>query len=505
MALPAVGDAAYPTRVELRDAMLRTIKLAFQRRGLEANVLPGSDHYIRADAIAKRLAIAFGNLEAVLATLSPLQAEGEYLEALCSVFGITRRGASKAAGYLTITVTGGASVTIPAGYQCTSQAGIKYQTTSANVGVTNGASVQVQAVSAGAAGDVAAGELVTWDSASVGFLASTAVVAAGGLANGRDEDSNEKLRERLIDRLSYPQGGGNVSQVRAWAEGTSAAIEKAYVYAAARGPGSINVALTSEGGDRAVAAIYVAEVAAAIAREQPGHASVNVKSASVQWLDIVLLAKLPLPPQAGGSGGGWRDASPWPSGSPTLGVSDGKVTGYVAGTGTATVRETTTPVVGQRIGIWDPTGGDDDDGIMREYEVATVGGVAGAWTITVVNGFAVSPLNAYISAGAFNLPDYGETFLAAMHQIGPGQLTTSTSILPRGRRQPPPDVSNPSDVTAKQLEALTSVYPEVLDLSYAARVETGTTTTRTSPAVPATTSDAPRILGLQYFAIRAST
>ena len=505
MALPAVGSSAYPTRAELRDAMLRTVKLAFQRRGLSANVLPGSDHYIRCDAVAKRLAIAYANLENVLDTLSPLDAQEEYLEALCGVFGITRRGASRAAGYVTIVVTGGGTITIPAGFQCTSAAGVKYQTTSANVAVSNGASVQVQAVNAGASTNVVAGALVSWDSASIGFLGSTATVAAGGIINGFDEDDDEKLRERLIDRLSYPQGGGNISQFRAWAEETSAAIEKAYAYAAARGPGSVDVALTSEGGTREVSSLYVAEVSAYIATQVPGHVGLNVTSVVAQELDVVLLAKLPLPPQAGGSGGGWRDATPWPSGAVTLGVSDGKVTGYVSGTGTATVRETTAPVVGQRIGVWDPTGGTDGDGTMREYEVATVGGVAGAWTITVANGFTVSPLGAYVSAGAANLADYGDTFLAAMQSLGPGEKTTSTNILPRGRRQPPPDVSNPSDATSKQLDAITSTFAEVLDLSYAARLETGTTTTRTAPSVPATTTLAPRILTLKHFAIRAST
>ena len=53
MPLPSVDDANYPTVVELRDAILRTIKLGFQRIGVDANVLEGSENYIRADAFAR--------------------------------------------------------------------------------------------------------------------------------------------------------------------------------------------------------------------------------------------------------------------------------------------------------------------------------------------------------------------------------------------------------------------------------------------------------------------
>ena len=66
MALPQVDQANYPTVSELRGALLRTIVLGYARRGIAANVLPGSDHYIRHDSIAKRAAIAFANLEATI-------------------------------------------------------------------------------------------------------------------------------------------------------------------------------------------------------------------------------------------------------------------------------------------------------------------------------------------------------------------------------------------------------------------------------------------------------
>jgi hypothetical protein len=41
-----------------------------------------------------------------------------------------------------------------------------------------------------------------------------------------------------------------------------------------------------------------------------------------------------------------------------------------------------------------------------------------------------------------------------------------------------------------------------LEVTYELRLETGTTTARTSPSVPATTADPPRILTLKYWALR---
>jgi len=169
MALPEVDQANYPTPSELRAALLRTVVLGFARRGISANVLPGSDHYIRHDALAKRASIAFANLQATIAQLSPTEATGQYLEDLASVYGVTKRAASPAAGNVAIQVSSG-TVTIPAGYVLTSPSGIKYQTTGTSVAVANGALVPVIAQEGGASSNLGAGVACTWDSASIGFL-----------------------------------------------------------------------------------------------------------------------------------------------------------------------------------------------------------------------------------------------------------------------------------------------------------------------------------------------
>lgn len=498
MALPVVGSATYPTVAEIRDTILRTIRLGFQRVGLSANVLEGSENYIRADAIARRVVHAFANNQIALQDYSPLTAQGDALTAIARVYGVEPRAPSKAAGYLVITCTG--TVTIPAGYQCTSPSGEKYQTTSVNT-VATGASVLVEAVNTGKQTDVAALATMTWDSNAVGPLQQTAKVAASGITGGENEDDQEKLRQRLISRLAFPGVGGNVSQTKAFAEQASAAVDAAYVYAAARGPSSYDVALVSDESDRSVPVTVINTVAAYLEANLPGHASVNVTTVAEQGVDVVFQATLALPATAGGAGGGWRDASPWPSGAPVAGTDDGKVTAYNAGTGTATVRTTASPAVGQSIAIWSPV-----TETLYEYTVTTIGGVSGAYTIKVQDatgavGFKVSPLSAYVSAGAHNLKSYAETIAAQFLLLGPGEKTASPEILPRGRRQPTPDQGAAQNIDNRLLGAVQNEHAE-LEITYGLRLATGTTTALTGPSVPSTTADPPRIITLQHWALR---
>jgi len=488
MALPAVGDSSYPTPGEVRDAILRTLRVLCNRRGLTINVEPGSDAYIRADAFAARVAIAIANNKIALEDSSPLDATEDALEELAGIFGVTRRPAASATGTVKIVTT--ATVTIPADFRATAPNGKKYKTITAGT-YANGASVELIAVDAGLDTDQDEGTKLTWDSASIGALNQVCTVEVGGLDGGADEDNDDRLRARLIRRLSFPAVGGNWSQVVGWAEESTSSVEAAYVYAAVRGPASYDVAITKAGGDRTLNSTTINAVRAYILAQMPGQNDLNLTSVTAQYVDVILKATLPLPVNAGGAGGGWRDAAPWPA-------ENAKITAYNVGTGIATVNSTTAPTVGANIGIWDYAGE-----TMREYTiVGPIGGGAGAWTFGVQNGFGFTPTNAYVSAGAVNLVGYTEAAMEAFAELGPGQKTTNVDIIPRGRRQPGPDVQAPTDLTIQQRRAVIEQYDEILDLEYANTYDTGTTNTRTSPSVPSTTADPPNILVVRHFAIR---
>jgi uncharacterized phage protein gp47/JayE len=496
--LPTVGVPAYPTPSEIRNSLLRTVQFAYAQVGLTANIPLGSDLYIRFDALSKRISVALANNQIARSDYSPLTAVGDALIDLLYVFGVPERPAEKATGYVTVKTT--AACTIPADYQCTGPTGTKYVTTGITLGAITGTQVQVSATEAGLEGNLAATSTVTWDSAQVGQLSQIATVASGGIDGGADADDEEAKRRRLIDRIAFPAAGGNVNQVRTWAEDASAAVLVAFVYAAVRGPGSYDVALVGSSGDGVLTTATTAIIAARILAQMPGHASLSVTSVTSQLIDMVISLALPLPVAAGGSGGGWRDASPWPT-------EDTKVTAYSATTGIATVNSTATPTAGNQIGIWDPTYINDDltTGKMVEYTilgVPAVGGGAGAWTFAVQGGFNVTPLGAYVSAGAVNLIGYADAIAAKIRALGPGEKTTSVDIMPRGRRQPGIEISYPNGLTNKLLDAVDGTFTEVEDIAYTLRVKTGTATAITSPEVPATTADPPNRLTLKYLAFR---
>jgi uncharacterized phage protein gp47/JayE len=507
VALPEVGAATYPTPNELRDIILASKRYAYARRGITVNLLPGSDHYINATIYAERVAVAIANNKVALSNFSPLTATGDELTDLAAVFGLTRRTPSPAAGFVLVYGTNGVSVTIPAEFQATSPSGLKYQTDTANTITLLGSdpltapTIAVSAVGTGADTDVDEDTILSWDSAAIGHLAPTCVVDEGGIDGGADEDDDETLRTRLLNKLADPAIGGNAAHVKEVAEEATAAVEASFVHMAARGPGSFEVVVTAAGGDRTLSAANITTVRDAVRAAFPGFAKENVTSVEAEEVDVLINLTLPLPATAGGAGGGWRDAVPWPS---TLDATLVKVTSTGPGSSmTVNATSANAPTAGRRFGIWDP-----DEGEMKEFTISSVSGVSGAYLIGIdtqlSDSMAFVVANMYVSAGAVNLTTYATEFLEAMQALGPGEKTANVDILPRAARHPSPDVSNPASISTLQLSALSGEHSEILDIEYQARYATGTTTPLTSPTVPTTTADPTKILVLNRLAFRAS-
>lgn len=492
MTVPAVAGQYYPTLEELRDSGLRALAAAAESRGLTVNVLPGSEYYLRFDALAAQMLPAFANGKLGLKAVSPLDAEGDQLIELAGVFGIAQRAAAAAAGSATVAVVSG-SVTIPAGYTCTAPDGTRYETVSAAT-VANGGAVELQAVIGGVSTNKPVGTVLRWDSASIGALRQNATVAAGGLSGGTDADSVETVRQRLLDHLASPSGGGNWSAMKLLAENASASVSRAFVYPAMQGPGSAAVAVVKSDGDRTLAQSIVNIVASAIVAGMPGHENLNATSVTAEPLDVVVRMTLPLPVFAGGVGGGWRDGTPWPNAA----SGSVKITSFNSGTGEITTNAAALNglAVGNHIGIWVP-----DDETMYEYTVATAA-VSGTVKITVVGGFAADYSGAYISAGAENLTAYAAEALTAFQALGPGEKTASLHLLPRSLRKPAPATVAPAELGSRLLGDIQAAHDEVISLEYQHRYTTGTTTTKTEPTVPAATTDPPGILTLEYLAFQ---
>lgn len=493
----AVQDELYPTPAQIRDAILRAIAYEYAKSGLVANVLPGSDHFVRAEKLANRVSIAIANGQLARRNFSPLTATGAELVALAAVFGVFPRLASSAAGALIIRCVG--TVIIPSLFQCISSAGQLYQTIALATRTTL-QTVDVIAVGTGTQTNLAADAKVQWTSGAIATLNPIATVDSAGLTGGKNSDDDEALRARLLFKLAFPPVGGNWAQVVEWGTEASAAVEATYVYPAARGPAAYDVACTKAGGDRTLPLATLNIIRAYIASKMPGQNDLGLTSVTAQLIDVTIVASLPLPLISGGQGGGWTDPTPWPA-------EDTKVT--VFGADTATVDAVVSPQVGNSIAIWDPDAVDGDGNpapTMRTYIIATVGGVTTAWFFTVQSGFgSFDPTGCYVSAGAAHLGEYASDIAAKIATLGPGEKTDSTDVLPRGRRRPTTDVSGPYTLTTALLSSVVVAHAEIADLTFGIHYKTGTTTNIVEPDLPLAVGDPPNILVLRNLAIRATS
>jgi uncharacterized phage protein gp47/JayE len=142
-------------------------------------------------------------------------ADAEVLERWANIWGIARRPAQFAGGVLACTGSDGA--VLPAGTVWQRSDGAEFATQVEVTVIHGGAPVAVQAALAGAAGNTAAGLALGLQQPIVG-IANTATVAAPGLVNGSDPETDAALRERLLARLRWPPHGGAVHDYAAWAQ-----------------------------------------------------------------------------------------------------------------------------------------------------------------------------------------------------------------------------------------------------------------------------------------------
>lgn len=134
------------------------------------------------------------------------------------LYALPRRAAS--AAHLRLVATGptSSSTAIPAGRVLTTPDGATFTPTAASI-TTNSAGageVDVVATTAGTAGNLPVGSVLTWSAAPTGF-ASTATVTEI-TTEGEDIETVASWAERIVERLQERPASGNRADWRAWAE-----------------------------------------------------------------------------------------------------------------------------------------------------------------------------------------------------------------------------------------------------------------------------------------------
>lgn len=206
--------------------------------------LPGADARLRRTALGVIARMHAGGLHGQYGYLDWLArqlifdtAEAEILERWASIWGISRLAATSAQGSVTFTGANGAD--IPAGTVLVRSDGAEYETDALATIAAGTATAAVTAIVPGAAGNADAGSELAIETPIPG-VDTSAVVAAGGLAQGTDTESDEALRARFLVRIRKPPHGGAERDYVAWAKEV-AGVTRAWVFPAELGAGTVTV------------------------------------------------------------------------------------------------------------------------------------------------------------------------------------------------------------------------------------------------------------------------
>jgi uncharacterized phage protein gp47/JayE len=227
-----------------------------------------------------------GRIEYVFRQRFPDTAEAEYLErhgALCRPI-VTRRAPSAANG--SIAFAGSPASTIPAGRELRRADDARFvMLEDATIGGDGTAIGSVGALVPGIAGNTAAATKLTLIS-PVDGVHSQATVAAPGLAGGADEESDESLRARIIERMQEEADGGNDADWRAWVQEVVGQT-RVWVYRLHMGPGTVGVAFVMPDGSIPDAPMIEA-VEAHLQAQRPVTATLSLFAPAVTAIDLTI-------------------------------------------------------------------------------------------------------------------------------------------------------------------------------------------------------------------------
>lgn len=193
---------------------------------------------------------------------------GEYLTMIAEQYGVLRRAATKATGTITLTGKG----IVPTGSLFTTAAGTKFQTLEYR-NVNGTADVPVEAVNSGEAGDVKENTITVIPMSIPGI---TAVTNAEATSGGYDEEDDEDLLKRYLEKVRLPATSGNKYEYYEWAKSV-AGVGDARVIPIWNGPGTVKVIIVDANMQVAPASLIKA-VADYIETVRPIGATVTVVS-----------------------------------------------------------------------------------------------------------------------------------------------------------------------------------------------------------------------------------
>lgn len=175
--------------------------------------IEGSYNFDIASAVAQELGTTYTEIEDLQKELFPWTCTKEpYLTYHLMCYGLTRLGATKATG--TITITGKNTSLIPFGTVIVSRLGVKYKTLE-NVVIGNSEKVEVriEALEEGVNGNCAVGDITGFEIEKPEIYSVTNIEPITG---GAPIETIESAKERMKKKASIPSHSGNKNNYIEW-------------------------------------------------------------------------------------------------------------------------------------------------------------------------------------------------------------------------------------------------------------------------------------------------
>lgn len=483
---------------EIRDDFLTDIRIEARKYATEDEVdrvtRPGTDWFILATAVGNLGLLQYSNIATADSNTSVLYASGNSLDEWRSTFGLSEISSAPSSGRLVVSLQPANAVVNFNNHEFVLPNGKRGKVAGVVVGVTDQGEVPVTTIDAGSDCNLAAKSIVRFVSPPPNVKSEAKVSVNSPLTGGVDKETDERKRDRILNRLQTIPAGGNWGYAIEQAMNALATVQYAFVYPALGGPASEKVVVVRDiDPDSYVFARSLSTQATSIVRDalhstMPDDIEIVVASVAEQGTSVTISMTLPVAASAGGNGLGWLDAAPWPplaGGQTRVTITAISADGLTITLDAATA---TVPLVNQHIAWWSKV----DQQFYTRTIALTITLIPGAYVIAVDQPLVdhnntLASVGEYISPTSTNIVAYGNTWRDSMRRLGPGENTADPNRIPRALRHPFISDEWPSTLTVRQLVDMLDAHVEISDAAWTFR-------SLTAPSVPGAVATAPNIL-----------
>lgn len=331
-------------RNQLRTKANPVTGQTFTEDEIQRATAPGTRFYIEADSIDLLGQAQQARALYLAAQADPRRSNTAYLEQVHAQLWLGddprlkatgASGSARATGVNGTVIPGSTTVGDPAAAIATDPNGLRFQVLQSVTIANKEAVVTLLGLDTGFVTRLDTGTELKW-SANVNPGTDPSVIALEPFDGGFDQETDQELADRVVQRMRYRPASGNSAHFQAWAKEASAGVEQAFVYACALQAGSTVISVLEkrapiltqdqlpEGPNARIPSVatltlvndYLVTPSSPVV---PERVFTLVTGVQPQPSDLVLRLGL-----TKGKNGGWKDPIPWPTYSaqnPQLAVS----------------------------------------------------------------------------------------------------------------------------------------------------------------------------------------